>query len=1429
SSFRTTLEEFLKGNATQEALEASLAAELRADPRLAPATMALLEAYRRTSRVAASLAERVKAGAASPDLIAVPRAPTEDRTRLRAPTPPGGGVPPPVAPAAPAEPPADRTVLRPRAAPTPAPTVVEPAADKTVLKPRPAPTAAIAPAVAPAAPPSEPGVAAPVEPAADKTVLKPRRPAAAVESPSAPVPESPSPQSPPPAAVGPTVGVDAVSADSPRTSGTQSQNPRTSGTSSSTSSWNSSSWSGSQGASTPVGIGTVLKERYVLESIVAGGDKGGMGLVFRARDLINEEAQDRNPFVAVKILNDEFKRHPESVLALQREARKSQNLAHPNIITVFTFDRDQGNFFIVMELLEGSALNDVIKNAKDKGLPKHEALRIIQALARALAYAHERRIVHSDFKPSNAFLTNEGNVKVLDFGIARATKTLGADGKSKDDKTLFDAATLGAFTPPYASCEQIEGKDPDERDDVYALAIVSYELLTGRHPFERKDAVTARDEGLKPAVVGSLSRSQWRTLQSALSFSRAKRPANGLAYGEGMTPKRLPIAVIVSSGAALLLFIAAAVIFVPGLIEGRRAAALSDDLNSTTAAVAAAALQQLQAAKPSLQASVLSGDANRRAVVRIYEARVRLSFDPRNGRYDFAAARKVLDDAHQLLSDSATLDNLRANLEKEQKSEINARTEQFEDLLKRRVLLAAAGQPSVVETRGVVRQLDPAHPLLKDTRVPIALRDAATAALSAQDALQADKLRKLGLEIAPTDPNLRDLVDQVSRARESQTLQARTAELERSVAPLAEASATLASLRAARVSLDQLRTASASSAVLARVQRRLEALIGAEVSGALQQNKAEVAQSALAEFEPYLAPSFLQAQRNAVTRVVGEAQAKVLQADQLRHSIDTLLAAPRAEEAWAKELRSVLAKLNDVSPRDARIADAEQRASRYVLDQSRALRTASRFSEAERLLDIGATFHAGDAEIAAERSAIKRARDQLEADNQVRGQQAKLAADKQRVLDLAGAGGGQLDRALAMYRELEKQLPAGDSWAKVAAPQALADGYLRRALSSAQEGQFTLAQNQARSIQSLTLTDAKYAATAALYDGYANVAAGLQSGTPESVAAQLTDLQRKDAKLYDGVRPALARILSQRITKLAVGSLDQAQTLKSSAEKLFPKEPFPTLAVKAVAAPRPAPVGTAGSPEAAHVEAPAPAARVETPVEAPRQTAAPAPSSQVPAASGSAAVLPSAAPVAARPCTAELAGKGAAGARASCFDSLSIGARGPELVVIVFNGRNIGIMRNEVANGDYAKFCATTGCTVPAAAMAGLPVASVTAGDATRYADWLTQQTGNRYRLPSDAEWLAAAGSRIDANGVNCVFGPRGSSVREVGSGTQNEFGLRDMLGNVREWVAAEGGSWRARGGAYGDPLEDCLKIPATSHSGSPDGRTGFRLVREMK
>ncbi|MGA7801904.1 MAG: serine/threonine-protein kinase, partial [Gammaproteobacteria bacterium] len=265
------------------------------------------------------------------------------------------------------------------------------------------------------------------------------------------------------------------------------------------------------GPSDPPRVGMTLKNRFVLESVVG---RGGMGVVFKARDLRKEEAQDRNPYLAVKVLNEEFKRHPDSLKALQRESRKAQNLAHPNIVTVYDFDRDGATVYMTMEYLEGEPLDRLIKRDWPQGMPLKEALPIIEGMGQALAYAHQKGVVHSDFKPGNVFLTPDGTVKVFDFGIAQATKHAGTDA---GEQTLFDAGTLGALTPSYASVEMLEGGEPDPRDDIYALACASYQLLTGRHPFDKRPATDARDRKLSPRPVAGLSRRQWRALAQGLA------------------------------------------------------------------------------------------------------------------------------------------------------------------------------------------------------------------------------------------------------------------------------------------------------------------------------------------------------------------------------------------------------------------------------------------------------------------------------------------------------------------------------------------------------------------------------------------------------------------------------------------------------------------------------------------------------------------------------------------------------------------------------------------------------------------------------------------------------------------------------------------------------------------------------------------------
>jgi hypothetical protein len=265
-----------------------------------------------------------------------------------------------------------------------------------------------------------------------------------------------------------------------------------------------------------IGTGSVIKDRFELDAMLG---RGGMGIVFKARDRIKVEAKDRNPYVAMKILNEDFKGHPESFIALQRECSKTQKLAHPNIATVYDFDRTGGMAFMTMELLEGEPLNEFLATKlPDDGLSFNDAWPMIEDLGNALAFAHHRQILHADFKPGNAFVTESGEVKVLDFGIARAIKKPG-----DSDTTMFDAGKLGALTPTYASPEMILGDPPDPRDDLYGLAVVSYILLAGDHPFDRYSADMAMAMKLSPKPIAKLSKMQNQALQRGLAFERSLR------------------------------------------------------------------------------------------------------------------------------------------------------------------------------------------------------------------------------------------------------------------------------------------------------------------------------------------------------------------------------------------------------------------------------------------------------------------------------------------------------------------------------------------------------------------------------------------------------------------------------------------------------------------------------------------------------------------------------------------------------------------------------------------------------------------------------------------------------------------------------------------------------------------------------------------
>jgi len=261
-------------------------------------------------------------------------------------------------------------------------------------------------------------------------------------------------------------------------------------------------------------VGSFLgtQHRYELESLLG---EGGMGQVFKARDHL------MNSTVALKVLGENFSQNPDAYRALQNETRRAQELQAPNVVKVFNFDQDGAIAFMLMEYLEGETLEQTLRDRDNRPMSVAEAWPILNCIGTALAAAHEQQLVHSDLKPSNVFICRKGTVKVLDFGIARQYRT-------SADATIasWGAEVLGAYTPPYASLEQILGQPADPRDDIYAFGCVAYRILSGAHPFGETRADLAMRSKLAPSHLDQLSGRQWQALRHTLAFKRDDRTAN---------------------------------------------------------------------------------------------------------------------------------------------------------------------------------------------------------------------------------------------------------------------------------------------------------------------------------------------------------------------------------------------------------------------------------------------------------------------------------------------------------------------------------------------------------------------------------------------------------------------------------------------------------------------------------------------------------------------------------------------------------------------------------------------------------------------------------------------------------------------------------------------------------------------------------------
>jgi len=851
------------------------------------------------------------------------------------------------------------------------------------------------------------------------------------------------------------------------------------------------------GESAELREGDRLRNRFEL---IAKLGAGGMGAVWKGKDLLKEEAKDRNPYVAIKLLQEDFKEHPDAFIALQRETAKQQRLAHPNVATVFNFDRDTdtGAVFMTMDMLEGESLDTFIKSIPEGGLPETEAMPIIEQIAAGLGHAHANDLVHSDLKPGNCFLTKDGTVKLLDFGIARASKTK-ADAEGVT--TLFDPGELGAITPAYATIEMFEGEEPDPRDDIYALGIIAYQLLTGRHPYDKLSAPKARERGLVPAPVPRLSKRQNRGLARALALSRDERTASveelldDIRRKTDLQPYGIAAAVAATAIIAALAYfqitdflrreeneaiiavlerggvenIAEGLAQIQDLTSERQRRAILKDDRTKDAVVDHIARGDRHRIREGLalirpfdekwQRDVLDHEDARDAIMEHYKGRIDDAFDPDEGRYDYATARAHLESLAEIYPESATVQQRANDLESEHQDALAERRARFDALLEKRRLLASPDSESIADVLEDIRQLDPQDERLKDRSLASAAIRVAGEAMEAGELERARRLLETASKFSLEDTRLTRLRHRLEETLEERERTRRIAALRARLKTQHESLHDLEDFRRLRDDLMALATLSPNDAMLRDMRWQLEQIFATELAAAIDTERWEDAETLLLTFARFFDIPYLSEKRRLLADaqaakgyVADDEKARRAALEERAKTVNRLLKAPTLTPEWEAEFerayKEYIALARPDTPGARRVRDAMA-----LLYRDRALGAiqARRYARARSLIAKGREYHPRSPGLdAAERELVAAQQGVLVPPTNEKRGDTRVAETKRRLLEQARAG--RAEEARRSLETLYTMLPRDDPFLSDTAPAAIADAYLRAAEARAADG-----------------------------------------------------------------------------------------------------------------------------------------------------------------------------------------------------------------------------------------------------------------------------------------------------------------------------------------------------------------------------------------
>lgn len=489
-----------------------------------------------------------------------------------------------------------------------------------------------------------------------------------------------------------------------------------------------------------IAVGSMLKGRFFVERELG---RGSMGVVYLARDERKVEAGESDPYVALKVLNEDLRRHPDMLVALQRDARRAQLVTNEHIARVYDFDKDDTHVFMTMEYVDGIDLREVIRGKARNGMSFDQAWPLIEGMGEALRRAHNADIVHSDFKPGHVMVTPDGVAKVFDFGIARAGK-------------LANPRNVAGETSAYASLEMIQGKPPSPRDDVYAFGCVVFELLTGHHPFDSENAEEAMKNGRSPPPVPGLDKHRYKALCESVAFVVDDR-SNDIA--ELLTRLRKPLwreratPWLVAAGFVLAFSVAGAWVAAKQ-VERRH---VTETLNRFAPGQrdGFANEGQVRTALASLDA-----DERRRVVVDGADTidgylvrQLAVHWDPAHGKFDYPGAMETFRLRAELKSFAPRIDHRREEIAHERDDALNRLdTALGQAIVAGRLFGNGADQvPAILEN---IRLIDPSSRLLVNPELELKFDMAIGNAIAAGDKATANQRLALARSLYPSSTRL---------------------------------------------------------------------------------------------------------------------------------------------------------------------------------------------------------------------------------------------------------------------------------------------------------------------------------------------------------------------------------------------------------------------------------------------------------------------------------------------------------------------------------------------------------------------------------------------------------------------------------------------------------------------------------------------------